>query len=106
MKTKVFVVSLGCSKNHCDLENMMGILVKAGYEITLEEEKADVAIVNTCGFIESAKEEAIENILEMAELKKTGNLKALIVTGCLSQRLTVLSAYLILIKLTLLFAKL
>ncbi len=86
MKTKVFVVSLGCSKNHCDLENMMGILVKAGYEITLEEEKADVAIVNTCGFIESAKEEAIENILEMAELKKTGNLKALIVTGCLSQR--------------------
>lgn len=86
MKTKVFVISLGCSKNHCDLENMMGILVNAGYEITLDEYSADVAIVNTCGFIQSAKEEAIDNILEMAELKETGNLKKLIVTGCLAQR--------------------
>ena len=86
MKTKVFVVSLGCSKNHCDLENMMGILVEKGYEITLDEYEADVALVNTCGFIESAKEEAISNILEMAELKETGKLKALIVSGCLSQR--------------------
>ena len=86
MKTKVFVVSLGCSKNHCDLENMMGILVDKGYEITLDEYEADVALVNTCGFIESAKEEAISNILEMAELKETGNLKALVVSGCLSQR--------------------
>ena len=86
MKTKVFVVSLGCSKNHCDLENMMGILVDKGYEITLNEYEADVALVNTCGFIESAKEEAISNILEMAELKETGNLKALVVSGCLSQR--------------------
>ena len=56
MKTKVFVVSLGCSKNHCDLENMMGILVDKGYEITLNEYEADVALVNTCGFIESAKD--------------------------------------------------
>ncbi len=86
MKTKVFVVSLGCSKNHCDLENMMGILVENGYEITLDEFEADAVIVNTCGFIEAAKEEAIENILEMAELKNTAKLKALIVTGCLSQR--------------------
>lgn len=86
MKTKVFVVSLGCSKNHCDLENMMGILVEKGYEITLNEYEADAVIVNTCGFIESAKEEAISNILEMAELKETGKLKALIVSGCLSQR--------------------
>jgi len=86
MKTKVFVVSLGCSKNHCDLENMMGILVEKGYEITLDEFEADAVIVNTCGFIEAAKAEAIDNILEMAELKKTAKLKALIVTGCLSQR--------------------
>ena len=60
--TKVFVVSLGCSKNHCDLENMMAILKEHGYEITLDDQEADVAIVNTCGFIQSAKEEAIENI--------------------------------------------
>ncbi len=86
MKTKVFVVSLGCSKNHCDLENMMGILVDKGYEITLNEYEADAIIVNTCGFIESAKEEAISNILEMAEFKETGKLKALVVSGCLSQR--------------------
>lgn len=86
MKTKVFVISLGCSKNHCDLENMIGIMVNAGYEITLDEYCADVAIVNTCGFIQSAKEEAIDNILEMAELKKAGTLKKLIVTGCLAQR--------------------
>ncbi len=86
MKTKVFVVSLGCSKNHCDLENMMGILVDNGYEITLNEYEADAVIVNTCGFIEAAKKEAIENILEMAELKENAKLKALIVTGCLAQR--------------------
>ena len=86
MKNKVFVVSLGCSKNHCDLENMMGILVNSVYEITLDEYEAQVAIVNTCGFIESAKEEAIANILEIAEFKETGVLKSLIVTGCLSQR--------------------
>lgn len=86
MSTKVFVVSLGCSKNHCDLENMMGIMVNAGYEIALDEYVADVAIINTCGFIDSAKEEAIENILDIAKLKEEGNLKALIVTGCLAQR--------------------
>lgn len=86
MKTKVFVVSLGCSKNHCDLENMMGIMVNAGYEIALDEYEADAAIINTCGFIESAKEEAIENILEISKLKEEGCLKALIVTGCLAQR--------------------
>lgn len=83
---KVFVVSLGCSKNHCDLENMMAILKENGYEITLNDREADAAIVNTCGFIQSAKEEAIENILTCAELKETGKLKALIVTGCLAQR--------------------
>lgn len=83
---KVFVVSLGCSKNHCDLENMMAILKENGYEIILNDREADIAIVNTCGFIQSAKEEAIENILNCAELKETGNLKALIVSGCLAQR--------------------
>ena len=83
---KVFIVSLGCSKNHCDLENMMAILKENGYEITLNDREADAAIVNTCGFIQSAKEEAIENILNCAELKETGNLKALIVSGCLAQR--------------------
>ena len=83
---KVFVVSLGCSKNHCDLENMMAILKENGYEITLNDREADIAIVNTCGFIQSAKEEAIENILNCAELKETGSLKALIVSGCLAQR--------------------
>ncbi len=86
MKTKVFLVSLGCSKNHCDLENMMGIMKNAGYEIALNENEADAALINTCGFIESAKEEAISNILELAELKNNGTLKALIVTGCLAQR--------------------
>ena len=86
MKTKVFVISLGCSKNHCDLENMMAIMVNSGYEIALSESEAEVAVVNTCGFIQSAKEEAISNILEMAKLKETGSLKALVVTGCLAQR--------------------
>ena len=86
LMVKVFVVSLGCSKNHCDLENMMAILLENGYEITMVDTEADVAIVNTCGFIQSAKEEAIDNILTCAQLKTTGRLKALIVTGCLAQR--------------------
>ena len=84
-KIKVFPVSLGCSKNHCDLENMLALLKNGGYEITLAEEEADVAIINTCGFIESAKQEAIDEILNISELKE-GNLKKLIVTGCLAQR--------------------
>ncbi len=86
MSKNVFVVSLGCSKNHCDLENMMGLLKSADYNIVLDEYTADIAIINTCGFIEDAKKEAIENIIEIAELKRTGKLKTLIVTGCLSQR--------------------
>ena len=86
LNKNIFVVSLGCSKNHCDLENMMGILKEKGYNITLDEYEADIAIINTCGFIEDAKKEAIENIIETAELKNTGSWKKLIVTGCLSQR--------------------
>ena len=84
LNKNVFVVSLGCSKNHCDLENMMGLLKDAGYNIVLDEYTADIAIINTCGFIEDAKKEAIENIIKTAELKQTGKLKTLVVTGCLA----------------------
>ncbi len=83
---KIGVVSLGCSKNRVDTELMLGELHKEGYVFTPLAEDADVILVNTCGFIESAKRESIDAILEMAEHKKTGSLKALIVTGCLSER--------------------
>ncbi len=83
---KLCLVSLGCAKNLIDSEQMLFLAEKAGYEITDEPEEADVAIVNTCAFIESAQTEAIENILTMAEYKKTGRLKKLVVTGCLAQR--------------------
>ena len=86
LSKNVFVISLGCSKNHCDLENMMALLKSRGYNIVLNEYDAEIAIINTCGFIEDAKKEAIENIIETAELKNTGKLEKLIVTGCLSQR--------------------
>ena len=83
---KVGMVSLGCPKNRVDAEVMLKKLQTAGCEITPEESAADVIIVNTCGFIEDAKAEAIENILEAANYKKDGNCKALIVTGCLAER--------------------
>ena len=83
---KVSMVSLGCPKNQVDAEMMLYSLKQAGFEIGVEEENADVIIINTCGFIEDAKAEAIENILEAARYKKEGNLKALIVTGCLAER--------------------
>ncbi len=86
MAYKVSVVSLGCPKNQVDAEMMLSILSKAGLEITPVEAEADAIIINTCGFIESAKAEAIENILECAAYKNEGNLKALIVTGCLAER--------------------
>lgn len=82
----IFFISLGCDKNLVDSENMLGILKDYGYNITDNETEADVIIVNTCCFINDAKEESIEAILEMAEYKKTGNLKALIVTGCMAER--------------------
>ena len=85
MKKKA-MVSLGCPKNHVDAEVMLKSLNDAGFIIGAEEAEADAIIINTCGFIESAKEEAIENILEAAAYKKDGNLKALIVTGCLAER--------------------
>jgi len=83
---KVAMVSLGCPKNQVDAEVMLKSLSDAGFAIGVEESEADAIIINTCGFIESAKEEAIENILEAAAYKKDGNLKALIVTGCLAER--------------------
>ncbi len=83
---KVGMVSLGCPKNRVDAEIMLKKLLDAGCEITPEEAEADVIIVNTCGFIEDAKAEAIENILEAANYKKDGKCKALIVTGCLAER--------------------
>lgn len=83
---KIALESLGCSKNLVDAEIMMGILNEKGYRLTGDFEEADVIIVNTCGFIESAKQESIDTILEFADLKQTGNLKLLIVTGCLAQR--------------------
>ncbi len=86
MEIKVGMISLGCPKNQVDAEVMLNDLKKAGYTITPDESQADVIIVNTCGFIEDAKTEAIENILEAARFKKEGELKALIVTGCLAER--------------------
>ncbi len=86
MNLKVAMVSLGCPKNQVDAEAMLKTLSDAGAVIGVEEAEADAIIINTCGFIESAKEEAIENILEAAAYKKEGNCKALIVTGCLAER--------------------
>lgn len=82
---KIIFVSLGCDKNLVDSEMMMGLLRERGYEFTDDEKDADIAVINTCGFITSAKEESIQTILEMAENKK-GKLKILIAAGCLAQR--------------------
>jgi len=82
----ILFISLGCDKNLVDSEVMLGMLKEKGYSFTDDEEEADAAVVNTCCFINDAKEESINTILEMAELKKEGKLKALIVTGCLAQR--------------------
>ena len=83
---KVGFVSLGCPKNQLDTEVMLHEVASAGYEITPEETEADVVIINTCGFIESAKKESIDNILDIAWLKKHRSLKAIVVTGCLAER--------------------
>lgn len=82
----VLFISLGCDKNLVDTEVMLGILAAKGHQMTDDETQADIVVVNTCCFIHDAKEESIQSILEMAELKKGGRLKALIVTGCLAQR--------------------
>lgn len=83
---KVSMVSLGCPKNQVDAETMLYSLKEAGFEIGVPEADADAIIINTCGFIEEAKSEAIENILEAAQYKRDGNCKAVIVTGCLAER--------------------
>ena len=80
------MVSLGCEKNRVDAEMMMAALEQAGYELKDDAALADVAIVNTCGFIEDAKKESIEEILELARLKKEGRIRALVVTGCMAER--------------------
>ncbi|MBS7316248.1 MAG: 30S ribosomal protein S12 methylthiotransferase RimO [Clostridiaceae bacterium] len=86
MDKKLHIVSLGCAKNLVNTEQMLAALLSAGYEYNDDPEEADIIIVNTCAFIEDAKQEAIDNILELAELKNTGALLGLVVTGCLSQR--------------------
>jgi ribosomal protein S12 methylthiotransferase len=83
---KVHFVSLGCPKNLVDSEIMAGTLLKDGFSVVNEAEEADTVIVNTCGFIEDSKKESIQKILEMAQLKKNGNVKNLVVAGCLTQR--------------------
>ena len=83
---KVLFISLGCDKNLADSEEMLGLLTGKGHEIEDSEEEAEVIVINTCCFIHDAKEESIENILEMAEYKKAGTCKVLIVTGCMAQR--------------------
>lgn len=83
---KIGVVSLGCPKNLVDSETMLGLIHEENYEITNDPSEAEIIIVNTCGFIESAKEESINTILQMAEYKKSGSCRYIIVTGCLSQR--------------------
>ena len=86
MSYKVAFISLGCSKNLVNTEQMMALCRDAGFVVTGEPEGADVAVLNTCGFIDAAKSEAIQNILELAQLKDEGKLKKLLVAGCLSQR--------------------
>lgn len=85
---KVLLISLGCDKNLVDSEVMLGLLNKAGHELTNDETEAEAVVINTCAFISDAKEESINTIIEMGRLKKTGRLKKLIVAGCLSQRYT------------------
>lgn len=83
---KILFISLGCDKNLVDSEEMLGMLTRKGYEICDSEEEADIIVINTCCFIHDAKEESVETILEMAEYRKSGSCKALIVTGCMAQR--------------------
>ena len=83
---KILMVSLGCDKNLVDSEKMLGLLSDHGYDFTDDENEADAVIVNTCCFINDAKQESIDNLLQMAELKKQGKIKAIIATGCLAER--------------------
>ena len=86
MNYKVALVSLGCSKNLVDSEVMLKIIGEHDYTMVAETEKADIVIINTCGFIESAKQESIDAILEAVELKKSGKVIAIVAAGCLAER--------------------
>ncbi len=86
MPTRVGMISLGCAKNRVDAEMMLYTLRQAGYELSADPAMSDVVVINTCGFIEDAKQESIDEILELASLKKEGKIKAIIVTGCLAER--------------------
>ena len=83
---KISMISLGCDKNLVDAEHMLGTMAQKGYSFTDDETQADVIVVNTCCFIEDAKQESINTIIDTARLKEEGNLKVLIVAGCLAQR--------------------
>src|SRR5713101_7467638 len=83
---KVGLISLGCPKNLVDSEVMLGLARQAGHELTQDAASADVLVVNTCGFIDSAKQESVDTILEMAQLKASGSCQKLIVTGCMVER--------------------
>jgi ribosomal protein S12 methylthiotransferase len=85
---KLHMVSLGCDKNLVDSENMLGILTARGYEVTDDEQEAEVAVINTCCFIEDAKKESIDRIFDLVRLKETANLKVLVVAGCMAERYT------------------
>ena len=86
MNAKISFVSLGCDKNLIDSEIMLGLIDEEGYEITYDDSEADIIIINSCGFIMDANQEAIDKVLEMADYKKEGKCRALIVTGCMAQR--------------------
>lgn len=86
MAVKIGMVSLGCSKNQVDAERLLALVLENGYEISADPTQCDVVIINTCGFIEDAKQESIENILEFCQLKQQGIVKVIVVTGCLAER--------------------
>lgn len=83
---KLLFISLGCDKNLADSEEMLGLLTRNGFEIVDDENEAEAIVINTCCFINDAKEESVNTILEMAEYKKNGSCKVLAVTGCMAQR--------------------
>ena len=86
MSYNVAFISLGCAKNQVNCEQMMALVERSGHHVQAEPDGADVVVVNTCGFLSSANEEAIDNILQMAELKRAGRIQKILVTGCMAQR--------------------
>ncbi|HHY67872.1 MAG TPA: 30S ribosomal protein S12 methylthiotransferase RimO, partial [Alicyclobacillus sp.] len=86
MGRRIAVVTLGCEKNQVDSEVMMGLMERWGFYLVADPQEADVIVVNTCGFVDQAKAESVNTILQMAQYKETGHCKALVVAGCLAQR--------------------